>query len=203
MSWLVTGRTVGGTTLYPARNRLDLTVALRLWTDSNTWFSTETGKKGQILMGQLADIAVLSDDYFSVPEAAIGDITSVLTLLGSTPVHASDDFDGLAPALPPAMPDRSPVRYYGGTMPDPQGSARMATACGCGVSGHAHAAAWGEEIFRSRTARHSGGRSAVSAGHSEEDTRADPRPARCWLGADSLPSPARGHRVFDRSLDLI
>ena len=42
------------------------------------WFSTEVGKKGQIKMDQLADLAVLSDDYFSVPGDSIQDITSVL-----------------------------------------------------------------------------------------------------------------------------
>src|SRR5882762_4281381 len=88
--------------------------ALRLLTEANTWFSGEGGKKGQIKVGQLADLAVLSDDYFSVPEEKIEDITSVLTLLGGRPVHASGDFSNLAPPLPSAMPDWSPVNYYGG-----------------------------------------------------------------------------------------
>src|SRR5262249_39216276 len=41
LAWLVTGKTLGGTQLYPARNRLDRERALRLWTEANTWFSTE------------------------------------------------------------------------------------------------------------------------------------------------------------------
>ena len=114
LSWLVTGKTVGGLKLYPASQTLDREQALRLWTEANTWFSDEGGKKGQIKVGQLADLAVLSDDYFSVPEEKIEDITSVLTLLGGRPVHASGDFSNLAPPLPPAMPDWSPVNYYGG-----------------------------------------------------------------------------------------
>jgi predicted amidohydrolase YtcJ len=114
LSWLVTGKTVGGLKLYPASQTLDREQALRLWTEANTWFSGEGGKKGQIKVGQLADLAVLSDDYFSVPEEKIEDITSVLTLLGGRPVHASGDFSSLAPPLPPAMPDWSPVNYYGG-----------------------------------------------------------------------------------------
>jgi predicted amidohydrolase YtcJ len=57
LSWLVTGRTVGGLSLYPVRNRLDRETALRLWTQANTWFSNEQGKKGQIVAGQLADLA--------------------------------------------------------------------------------------------------------------------------------------------------
>jgi predicted amidohydrolase YtcJ len=114
LSWLVTGKTIGGLALYQQDNRLDREAALRLWTEANTWFSTEGGKKGQIRVGQLADLAVLSDDYFAVPEAQIADITSVLTMVGGNVVHASDDFASLAPPLPPAMPDWSPVRTYGG-----------------------------------------------------------------------------------------
>jgi len=103
-----------GLKLYRASQTLDREQALRLWTEANTWFSGEGGKKGQIKVGQLADLVVLSDDYFNVPEEGIADITSVLTLLGGVPVHASDEFSDLAPPLPPAMPDWSPVNYYGG-----------------------------------------------------------------------------------------
>jgi predicted amidohydrolase YtcJ len=110
LSWLVTGRTVGGMRLYPLENRLDRETALRLWTTSNTWFSSEEGVKGQVSVGQLADLAVLSTDYFAVPEEEIAGIRSVLTLLGGKVVHASDEFSDLAPPLPPAMPDWSPRR---------------------------------------------------------------------------------------------
>ncbi|WP_018390690.1 amidohydrolase [Ancylobacter sp. FA202] len=153
LAWLVTGRTVGGLALYPAANRLDREAALRLWTDENTWFSNEEGKKGQIAAGQLADLAVLSEDYFAVPDEAIADITSVLTLLGGTPVHGAGDFRDLAPELPPAMPDWSPVRTFDGyTQRAEAGTARHAFArlCGCAqacnVHGHAHAGAWGAEV---------------------------------------------------------
>ena len=91
LSWLVTGKTLGGLALYPSANRLDREEALRLWTEANGWFSTEAGKKGQIKVGQLADLVVLSDDYFSVQEDTIQDITSVLTLLGGKPVHSVGD----------------------------------------------------------------------------------------------------------------
>ncbi|MFX5068903.1 amidohydrolase family protein, partial [Acinetobacter baumannii] len=78
LSWLVTGRTVGGLSLYPQANRMDRETALRLWTEANTWFSNEQGKKGQIKAGQLADLAVLSDDFFSVSEDRIAHLNSVL-----------------------------------------------------------------------------------------------------------------------------
>jgi predicted amidohydrolase YtcJ len=146
LSWLVTAKTVGGMTLYPARNRLDRETALRLWTEKNTWFSNEVGKKGQIKAGQLADLAVLSDDYFSVPESEIAHLRSVLTVLGGKVVHGEGgDFAPLAPALPKAMPDWSPVATFGGHYRRPEDAAKLASACGCAsgctVHGHDHAAA--------------------------------------------------------------
>jgi predicted amidohydrolase YtcJ len=152
LAWLVTGRTLGGLQLYPAANQLERETALRLWTESNTWFSTEVGKKGQIKSGQLADLAVLSDDYFSAPGEAIQDITSVLTLVGGKPVYGDAEFKDLAPPLPPAMPDWSPVRTFGGyrkrASADPRHKYAFAAACGCsaacGVHGHSHA--WGLNV---------------------------------------------------------
>jgi predicted amidohydrolase YtcJ len=153
--WLVTGKTLGGLAIYPSANRLDRETALRLWTEANTWFSTESGKKGQIKKGQLADLAVLSDDYLSVPEDAIQDITSVLTIVDGKPVHGVGDFKDLAPPLPAPMPDWSPVRRYGGyqaraTEKTQRKYAFAAQACGCrnscNVHGHAHASAWAADM---------------------------------------------------------
>jgi predicted amidohydrolase YtcJ len=149
LAWLVTGRTLGGLKLYPQGSLLDRETALRLWTEANTWFSTEQGKKGQIAAGQLADLVVLDRDYFSVPEDEIQDIESVLTLLGGKVVHGSGDYAGLAPDLPPAMPDWSPVRTFGGYQKRAEaGSTKYAfVGCGCsntcGVHGHSHARALG------------------------------------------------------------
>lgn len=150
LSWLVTSRTVGGLTLYPAANRLDRETALRLWTEANTWFSNETGKKGQIKAGQLADLAVLSDDYFAVPEDEIVHLRSVLTLLGGKVVHGEGDYAPLAPDLPKPMPDWSPVATFGGYHKTPEAREKLASACDCSsacqVHGHDHAAALGNDV---------------------------------------------------------
>ncbi|AMV08613.1 amidohydrolase [Xanthomonas citri pv. aurantifolii] len=114
LSWLVTGRTVGGLALYGDENLLDREQALRLWTQGSAWFSGDETNKGTLAAGQLADFIVLSDDYFRIDEAAIADITSVLTVLGGRVVHGEGDFAALAPTLPPAMPDWSPVNRFGG-----------------------------------------------------------------------------------------
>ncbi len=99
LAWLATGRTLGGMRLYPPANRMSREEALRLWTEANSWFSTGEGKKGQIKVGQLADLAALSADYFSVPESEIVHLESVLTLVGGAPVYGAGDFAGLAPPV--------------------------------------------------------------------------------------------------------
>ena len=45
--------------------------------------------------GMLADLAVLSDDYFSVPISRIGQIQSLLTMVGGKVVYASGPFSDL------------------------------------------------------------------------------------------------------------
>jgi hypothetical protein len=112
--WLVSGKTVGGTALYPKTNRLDRSEALRLWTVGSSWFSGEEGKKGEIALGQLADLAVLSADYFSVPEEEIKRIESVLTIVGGKSVYGAGEFASFAPPPLPVSPDWSPVIKYGG-----------------------------------------------------------------------------------------
>ncbi len=112
--WLVSGKTVGGTSLYEESNRLDRMEALRLWTVGSSWFSTDQGKKGAITPGQLADLAVLSADYFSVPQEEIKRIESVLTMVGGKVVYAREQFSKLAPPPLPVSPDWSPIRAYGG-----------------------------------------------------------------------------------------
>src|SRR5262245_12415528 len=112
--WLVAGKTVGGTPLYPEGNRLDRMEALRRYTVGSAWFSGEERNKGAVVPGHLADLAVLSTDYFSVPEAEIKGIESVLTLVGGKVVYGAGEFAGLAPPPPPVLPDWSPVRAYGG-----------------------------------------------------------------------------------------
>lgn len=112
--WLITGRTVGGTALYPKGNRLDRMEALRLYTVGSSWFSSEDGKKGAFAPGQLADLSVLSADYFSIPEEQIKHLESVLTLIGGRVVFAAGEFEQLGPPPLPVSPDWSPVKTYGG-----------------------------------------------------------------------------------------
>jgi predicted amidohydrolase YtcJ len=134
LGWLVSGRTLGGTPLYPDANRLEREEALRLWTRGSAWFSSEQDVKGALVPGQLADVAVLSKDFFAVPEAEIQTIESVLTLVGGRVVFAAGEHEALAPPLPPVSPGWSPVARFGGAAALGPQRARAA-----GAAGHFHA----------------------------------------------------------------
>jgi predicted amidohydrolase YtcJ len=112
--WLVSGKTVGGTQLYPEANRLDRTEALRRFTLGSAWFSGEEQAKGSIEVGRFADLAVLSSDYFSVPEEEIKRIESALTIVGGKVVYAAREFANLSGAPLPVSPDWSPVKRFNG-----------------------------------------------------------------------------------------
>ncbi|UDG73395.1 amidohydrolase [Achromobacter sp. 77] len=159
LSWLITGKTVGGLRLTPQRNCLDRDAALRMWTENVTWFSNEQGKKGRIAVGQLADLVVPDRDFFSCPESDIADTSSLLTVVGGKVVWGAGEFaahDEAAP--PPAMPDWSPTRLFGGygAWGDNEGKPLQATlreaaaACACAndcnVHGHQHAGAWASKL---------------------------------------------------------
>jgi predicted amidohydrolase YtcJ len=114
LSWLVTGRGTSGIVQFPPSERFDRHEALWMWTGANAYFSDEVGKKGQIKVGQYADLAALSADYFAVPEEEIRELTSALTVVGGKIVWADGPFQSICPPAPPVMPEWSPVAYYGG-----------------------------------------------------------------------------------------
>jgi hypothetical protein len=152
LAWLVTGRTVGGLQLTAPHDCLDRETALRLWTEKVGWFSNDEGLKGQISEGRLADLMVPDRDYFTCPEGEIAGTTSLLTLLGGRVVYAAGAFAAYDRPPPPALPDWSPVRRFGGygAWAERDGAPlqarlqRAAAACGCAnpcaVHGHRHGA---------------------------------------------------------------
>jgi Amidohydrolase family len=130
-----------------------------MWTDHVTWFSNEEGNKGRIEVGQLADLIVPDRDFFACAESEIVDTVSLLTVVGGKVVYANGPFvahDGAAP--PPAMPDWSPVRTFGGyaswaerARSRPQAaSPDIAISCGCArrcnVHVHDHVSAWSTKL---------------------------------------------------------
>lgn len=112
--WLVAGKTIGGATLYSEANRLSREEALRLYTRGSSWFSGESAEKGAIAFGQLADVCVLTEDYFSVPVEKIKDIESVLTIVGGKIVYGAGGFQRWDATPLPVAPEWSPIKVYGG-----------------------------------------------------------------------------------------
>ena len=137
--WLITGKTIGGLNLYPEENCFGRSEALKLYTMGSSWFSTEDGKKGAIAPGQLADLAVLSADYFSIPEEEIKGLESVLTIVGGRVVYATEEHASLAPPELPVSPDWSPVAHYGGYSKASKSLAGASHSAFCQHSGLSHA----------------------------------------------------------------
>ncbi|MCS3799073.1 amidohydrolase [Niastella sp. OAS944] len=112
--WATTGKTMGGDQFWPTRDVLTRFEALQLYTVGSAWVSGDEKLKGKIVKGQYADLAIISEDYFSIPVNDIRNIHSLLTILNGKPVYATGDYSNLNTAPPPVIPEWSPVKYYGG-----------------------------------------------------------------------------------------
>jgi predicted amidohydrolase YtcJ len=89
ISYMVTGKASDGS-LINAGQQLTRMEALRLYTAENGWFTHEEQLLGTIEPGKLADVVVLSNDYFDaakVPDDAIRTLTSVLTVVDGKVIH--------------------------------------------------------------------------------------------------------------------
>ena len=89
IAYMVTGKSSDGS-LINAGQQLTRMEALRLYTAENGWFLKEEATLGTIEPGKLADVVVLSDDYFDpkrVPDDAIRKLKSVLTVVDGKVVH--------------------------------------------------------------------------------------------------------------------
>jgi predicted amidohydrolase YtcJ len=92
LRWMLDGRTVDGiatrgTEQIPSREE-----ALRIYTEGSAWFAHDESQRGRLLPGMLADLAVLSEDYFSVPLLRIAQIESLMTVVGGRVVYAAPPF---------------------------------------------------------------------------------------------------------------
>jgi hypothetical protein len=78
-------------------------------------------KKGMISVGKYAALAILSEDFFTVPESIIPDIESALTVAGGRIVYASAAYEGQDEVLPEITVGWSPVAHVGGYQATPSG----------------------------------------------------------------------------------
>ena len=95
LQWMIDGRTVGGLATRDADETPTREEALRLYTQGSVWFTFDEAKRGTLKVGKLADLAVLSKDYMSVPAAEVGALTSLLTMVGGRIVYADGPFAAL------------------------------------------------------------------------------------------------------------
>lgn len=92
LQWsLVDSKTAGGVRRGPEQTptRED---ALRAYTIGSAWFSFDEKKRGSLEPGKLADLAVLTKDYMTVPVADIGSIESLLTMVGGKIVYGAGPY---------------------------------------------------------------------------------------------------------------
>jgi predicted amidohydrolase YtcJ len=95
LQWFLDGKTVGGSVLRGPGETPGRENALRLYTSGSAWFSQDEDKRGSLELGKLADLAVLSKDYMTVPVGQVGGIESLLTMVGGKIVYAAGPFAAL------------------------------------------------------------------------------------------------------------
>jgi hypothetical protein len=88
---MTTGRNLAGM-LTNDGQQISRIEALRLYTEGAAWFSFDDQDVGSFVEGKYADLAVLSDDYLTVPDQKIRKIESLLTMVGGRVVHATAPF---------------------------------------------------------------------------------------------------------------
>jgi predicted amidohydrolase YtcJ len=89
LQWFLDGKTVSGNAIRGPEETPDRMDALRFYTLGSAWFSKDEGKRGSLEAGKLADLAVLSKDYLTVPVDQVGGIESVLTMVGGKVVFTA------------------------------------------------------------------------------------------------------------------
>lgn len=114
ISWMVSGKSVSGSEVLAENNRLSRAEALGLFTRKPAWFMNAESELGMVAPGHLADFVLLDRDYFTVAEAEIKSIASVLTVMDGRVVFGAQDYSALSPALPEILPVWSPIKHFGG-----------------------------------------------------------------------------------------
>lgn len=100
LEWLVTGKTVKGTSIRAKQYSATREQALRIHTFNSAWMAGDENKRGTLEAGKWADLVVLSDDYLTVPENSISKIKALLTVVGGKVEHATGPFSEMAGGAP-------------------------------------------------------------------------------------------------------
>jgi predicted amidohydrolase YtcJ len=92
LQWILDGKTVEGIMMRGVEERPSRADALRMYTSGSAWFAHAEDRRGSLEVGKLADLAVLTKDYMTVPIEQIGSIESVLTMVGGKVVYAAEPY---------------------------------------------------------------------------------------------------------------
>lgn len=93
LQWFLDGRNASGVSLRGPRETPTRADALRFYTEGSAWVSHDDDDRGTLEVGKMADLAVLSSDYMTVPVSEIGRIESVLTMVGGTIVYGAAGYE--------------------------------------------------------------------------------------------------------------
>jgi predicted amidohydrolase YtcJ len=94
LQWYLDGTTIGGTQTRGREEAPTRRQALEMYTRNSAFEANEDDRRGTLEPGKLADLAVLTADYMTVPVQDIGKIRSVLTMVGGKIVFADEPFAG-------------------------------------------------------------------------------------------------------------
>ncbi|MCC6888786.1 MAG: amidohydrolase [Hyphomicrobiales bacterium] len=97
LQWMLDGKTARGIALRAKEHTPSREQALRMHTLGSAWFSADEDKRGSLEIGKWADLLVLDQDYFTVPEDRIASIKPLVTIVGGHVRYAVAPFAGLAP----------------------------------------------------------------------------------------------------------
>ncbi len=92
LRWMLDGKSASGRVLRGPEETPSRMEALRFYTQGSAWLAHDEKNRGSLEVGKLADLAVLSEDYLSIPIDKIARIHSLLTLVGGAVVHAEGPF---------------------------------------------------------------------------------------------------------------
>jgi predicted amidohydrolase YtcJ len=95
LQWYLDGTTIGGAQTRGSEEAPTRRQALEMYTRNSAFEANDDDQRGTLEPGKLADLAVLSADYMTVPVQEVGQIRSVLTMIGGKIVFADEPFAGM------------------------------------------------------------------------------------------------------------
>lgn len=90
LRWMLDGKSASGRKLRGQEETPTRLEALRMYTQGSAWLAHDDHRRGTLEVGKWADLAVLSQDYFTVALEQMAQTESVLTLVGGRVVYRKD-----------------------------------------------------------------------------------------------------------------